>query len=115
MPAWGSSCHSRDSDVSCGGASGILGESIPQNGIVRFASSPDFNAENLTIENAFDPAANATKSDSDVTKMRTSQGVARGWDRIVVRRFGWDVDVVRTSDARFYLLCWQSRIRRDVK
>jgi pectinesterase len=38
--------------------------------------APDFRAENLTIENAFDYAANAGKPDSDTTKFRNPQGVA---------------------------------------
>lgn len=38
--------------------------------------APDFRAENLTIENAFDYSANAAKSDSDATKFRNAQAVA---------------------------------------
>jgi len=38
--------------------------------------APDFRAENLTIENAFDYSANAVKSDSDSTKFRNPQAVA---------------------------------------
>jgi pectinesterase len=38
--------------------------------------APDFRAENLTIENSFDYAANAAKPDSDSTKFRNPQAVA---------------------------------------
>ncbi len=38
--------------------------------------APDFRAENLTIENAFDYPANAAKPDSDRTKFRNRQAVA---------------------------------------
>ena len=38
--------------------------------------APDFRAENLTIENAFDYPANAAKPDSDRTKLKNMQGVA---------------------------------------
>ena len=39
-------------------------------------SAPDFRAENLTIENAFDYHANRVKKDEDPTKLRGSQAVA---------------------------------------
>jgi polygalacturonase len=38
--------------------------------------APDFRAENLTIENAFDYPANAAKPDADRTKLRNMQAVA---------------------------------------
>ncbi|HEY9227165.1 MAG TPA: pectinesterase family protein, partial [Gemmatimonadaceae bacterium] len=38
--------------------------------------APDFRAENITIENAFDYPANAAKPDSDRTKFRNPQAVA---------------------------------------
>src|SRR5665647_1230770 len=38
--------------------------------------APDFRAENLTIENSFDYAANAAKPDGDPTKLRNPQAVA---------------------------------------
>lgn len=38
--------------------------------------APDFRAENLTIENAFDYPANVAKPDSDRTKLRNQQAVA---------------------------------------
>jgi len=38
--------------------------------------APDFRAENLTIENSFDYAANAAKPDEDPTKFRNAQAVA---------------------------------------
>jgi pectinesterase len=39
-------------------------------------TAPDFHAEHLTIENAFDYAGNARKPESDPTKFRNTQGVA---------------------------------------
>lgn len=52
-------------------------------------AAPDFRAENLTIENAFDYPANAAKPDGDPTKLRGAQAVAlmlgRGSDRAVLR------------------------------
>ena len=38
--------------------------------------APDFRAENMTIENAFDYPANAPKPDSDKTKFKNPQAVA---------------------------------------
>jgi pectinesterase len=38
--------------------------------------APDFRAENLTIENAFDYPANLAKSDGDKTKLKNMQAVA---------------------------------------
>jgi polygalacturonase len=38
--------------------------------------APDFRAEHLTVENAFDYPANVAKPDSDRTKLRNMQGVA---------------------------------------
>ena len=39
-------------------------------------TAPDFRAEHLTIENAFDFVANANKPESDSTKFHNTQGVA---------------------------------------
>ena len=39
-------------------------------------TAPDFRAEHLTIENAFDYSANTRKTDTDPTKFRNTQGVA---------------------------------------
>jgi pectinesterase len=39
-------------------------------------TAPDFRAENLTIENAFDYPGNYAKADGDPTKLRNPQGVA---------------------------------------
>ncbi|MEO8621947.1 MAG: pectinesterase family protein [bacterium] len=63
--------------------------------------APDFNAENLTIENAFDYAGNATKSDSDVTKMRASQGVALMTDMDADRSVFRNVRVLGNQDTLF--------------
>ena len=63
--------------------------------------APDFNAENLTIENAFDYAANAAKPDSDVTKMRGSQGVALMTDMDADRSVFTNVRVLGNQDTLF--------------
>lgn len=70
--------------------------------------APDFRAENLTIENAFDYAANAAKPDSDKSKMRNPQAVALmtdlGSDRaafINVRILGHQ-DTLFTNAGRNY-------------
>lgn len=39
-------------------------------------AAPDFRAENLTVENAFDYPANAAKPDGDSTRFRNTQAVA---------------------------------------
>jgi pectinesterase len=70
--------------------------------------APDFRAENLTIENSFDYAANAAKPDSDKTKFRNPQGVALmtdlGSDRatfVNVRILGHQ-DTLFTNSGRAY-------------
>jgi len=70
--------------------------------------APDFRAENLTIENSFDYAANAAKPDSDRTKFRNPQGVALmtdlGSDRatfVNVRILGHQ-DTLFTNSGRSY-------------
>ncbi len=51
-------------------------------------TAPDFRAENLTIENAFDFRANAARADSDPAKAKNAQAVAlhldRGSDRATI-------------------------------
>ena len=63
--------------------------------------APDFNAENLTIENAFDYAANAAKSDSDATKLRGSQGVALMTDMDADRSVFTNVRLLGNQDTLF--------------
>ena len=63
--------------------------------------APDFNAENLTIENAFDYMANAAKSDSDVTKLKGSQGVALMTDMDADRSVFTNVRIVGNQDSLF--------------
>jgi pectinesterase len=63
--------------------------------------APDYSAEDLTIENAFDYVGNATKSDSDVTKMRASQGVASMKDTDADRSVFRNVRVLGNQDTLF--------------
>ena len=70
--------------------------------------APDFRAENLTIENSFDYAANAAKPDSDSTKFRNPQAVALmtdlGSDRasfVNVKILGHQ-DTLFTNSGRHY-------------
>lgn len=53
-------------------------------------AAPDFQAENLTIENGFDYPANAAKAANDPTKVDGAQAVAvmidEGGDRVVFRK-----------------------------
>ena len=70
--------------------------------------APDFRAENLTIENSFDYAANAAKPDSDTTKFRNPQAVALmtdlGSDRVTfvnVKILGHQ-DTLFTNSGRSY-------------
>jgi pectinesterase len=70
--------------------------------------APDFRAESLTIENAFDYAANAAKPDTDPTKFKNPQAVALmtdfGSDRaafVNVRVLGHQ-DTLFTNAGRSY-------------
>ncbi|MDB4914792.1 MAG: endo-polygalacturonase/pectinesterase [Gemmatimonadetes bacterium] len=63
--------------------------------------APDFRAENITIENAFDYLANAAKSDSDVTKMKGSQGVALMTDMDADRSVFSNVKLLGHQDTLF--------------
>ena len=74
--------------------------------------APDFRAENLTIENAFDYNANAAKPDSDRTKMRNAQGVALmtdlGSDRaafVNVRILGHQDTLFTNSGRNYFYKC----------
>jgi pectinesterase len=75
--------------------------------------APDFRAENLTIENAFDYAANAAKPDSDVTKFRNPQAVALmtdlGSDRatfVNVKILGHQDTLFTNSGRSYFYRCY---------
>ena len=63
--------------------------------------APDFRAESLTIENAFDYPANAAKADSDVTKLRNAQAVALMLDLGSDRASFVNVNVTGYQDTLF--------------
>src|SRR5829696_1590699 len=75
--------------------------------------APDFRAENLTIENAFDYAANAAKPDSDSTRFRNPQGVALmtdlGSDRatfVNVKILGHQDTLFTNSGRSYFYKCY---------
>jgi pectinesterase len=75
--------------------------------------APDFRAENLTIENSFDYAANAAKPDSDTTKFRNPQAVALmtdlGSDRatfVNVRILGHQDTLFTNSGRQYFYKCY---------
>ena len=75
--------------------------------------APDFRAENLTIENAFDYAANAAKADTDSTKFRNPQGVALmtdlGSDRatfVNVKILGHQDTLFTNSGRQYFFKCY---------
>ncbi|HVF40936.1 MAG TPA: pectinesterase family protein [Gemmatimonadaceae bacterium] len=75
--------------------------------------APDFRAENLTIENAFDYAANAAKLDPDATKFRNPQAVALmtdlGSDRatfVNVRLLGHQDTLFANSGRHYFYRCY---------
>lgn len=63
--------------------------------------APDFRAERLTIENAFDYPANAAKPDTDSTKLRDTQGVALMLDLGSDRAMFEDVRITGYQDTLF--------------
>lgn len=63
--------------------------------------APDFRAENMTIENAFDYPANAAKPDSDPTKLKGSQGVALMLDMSSDRATFVNVKITGYQDTLF--------------
>lgn len=63
--------------------------------------APDFRAENLTIENAFDYMANAAKPASDPTKVHDAQGVALMLDMSSDRATFVNVRVTGNQDTLF--------------
>ena len=64
--------------------------------------APDFRAESLTIENAWDYAANAAKSNDDPTKLRTgTQGVALMLDTGSDRASFENVRILGNQDTLF--------------
>lgn len=75
-------------------------------------TAPDFQAENLTIENGFDYPANAAKSDEDSTKVRNPQAVAlmtaQGSDRAVFRNCkisGYQDTVFANAGRQYFWGC----------
>jgi pectinesterase len=75
--------------------------------------APDFRAENLTIENSFDYAANAAKPDSDTTKFRNPQAVALmtdlGSDRatfVNVKILGHQDTLFTNSGRQYFYKCY---------
>ena len=75
--------------------------------------APDFRAENLTIENAFDYAANAAKPETDSTKFRNPQGVALmtdlGSDRatfVNVKILGHQDTLFTNSGRQYFFKCY---------
>jgi pectinesterase len=74
--------------------------------------APDFRAENMTIENAFDYPANAAKPDSDKTKFKNPQAVALmtdlGSDRAVfsnVKVSGYQDTLFPNSGRSYFDKC----------
>lgn len=63
--------------------------------------APDFRAERLTIENAFDYPANAAKAADDPTKLRDAQGVALMLDLGSDRAAFVDVRILGHQDTLF--------------
>ena len=63
--------------------------------------APDFRAERLTIENAFDYLANMRKSNDDSTKLRDAQGVALMLDQGSDRAAFVDVRILGHQDTLF--------------
>ncbi len=63
--------------------------------------APDFRAERLTIENAFDYLANAAKDSTDRTKLRDAQGVALMLDTGSDRATFEDVRILGHQDTLF--------------
>jgi len=63
--------------------------------------APDFRAENMTMENAFDYPANAAKPDSDPTKLKGSQGVALMLDMSSDRATFVNVKITGYQDTLF--------------
>ena len=63
--------------------------------------APDFRAERLTIENAYDYAANAAKPDSDRTKFKNPQAVALMTDLGSDRASFVDVTILGNQDTLF--------------
>lgn len=65
------------------------------------AIAPDFRLEDMTVENAFDYAANAAKADTDPTKLRGSQGVAFMTDMDADRTVLVNVKLLGNQDTLF--------------
>ena len=63
--------------------------------------APDFRAENMTIENAFDYPSNMVKPDSDATKVKNAQGVALMTDMDADRSTFVNVKITGFQDTLF--------------
>ncbi|HET8655567.1 MAG TPA: pectinesterase family protein [Longimicrobiaceae bacterium] len=63
--------------------------------------APDFTAEHLTVENAFDYAANAAKPDGDPTKLAGAQAVALMTDSASDRAVFRDVRISGNQDTLY--------------
>lgn len=63
--------------------------------------APDFRAEHMTIENAFDYPSNAAKADSDPTKVKNAQAVALLLDMDSDRAVLDDVRITGYQDTLF--------------
>jgi pectinesterase len=64
-------------------------------------AAPDFRAEHLTIENAFDYLANARKASDDPTKLQAAQAVALALDSASDRASFEDVRVTGHQDTLY--------------
>ncbi len=89
-----------------GGSYGTQGSST-----IR-VSAPDFRAEHLTIENAFDFRANAARAETDPSKAKNAQAVAlhldRGSDRAVIVDcilLGWQDTVYANAGRAWFHDC----------
>ena len=76
-------------------------------------AAPDFRAESLTVENAFDYPANAAKPDSDPTKLHNTQAVAlmtvTGSDRaafVRVRFLGYQDTLFPNVGRHYFRDCY---------
>ncbi|CAN5921678.1 pectinesterase family protein [soil metagenome] len=97
---------SADSPDPAGGTYGTRGS------FTLRVSAPDFRAEHLTIENAFDFRANAARAETDPAKARNAQAVAlfldRGSDRAAIVDcilLGWQDTVFANAGRAWFHEC----------
>ena len=74
--------------------------------------SPNFSAENLTIENGFDYPANKSKADSDTTKLKDAQAVALKFDQDSNQAYiknckitGYQDTLLSNAGSQYYTNC----------